>query len=79
MTNIKAYDSTIEGKRDFVKEVLSPLMRQAMTGWYGAEYEQTPDGREWVYLLNSFGTRSKRIEVSANSNLAIVLEVFNNL
>lgn len=36
---IKTYKSNIDGKRAFVKEVLSPLLVQAGTGWYGAEYE----------------------------------------
>ena len=79
MNKVKRYESTIEGKRDFVTEVLSPLLVHADTGWYGAEYEQDSNKREWVWLLNLYGYRSRRIEVSGDSNRSIISDVFNDL
>lgn len=77
---IKTYKSNIDGKRAFVKEVLSPLLVQAGTGWYGAEYEyDEPHRRETVYLLNVTGDRCTAIDVSADSNEAIVRDVFKHL
>lgn len=78
MEKIKAYKSDIDGKRAFVADVLSPLMRQACTGWYGAEYEY--DGhRELVQLINAHGEKCKSVDVSADSIQALIVDVFNEL
>lgn len=77
---IKIYKSDIDGKRAFVKEVLSPLLVQSGTGWYGAEYEHDEPRRcETVYLLNEAGDRCNAIDVSADSNEAIIRDVFKRL
>lgn len=75
---MKVYKSDIDGKAKFVSEVIAPLMVQADTGWYGAEYEEDDCG-EFVYLLDKDSYRCKAINVSANSLQAIVLEVFKNI
>ncbi len=79
---MKRYESTKQGKADFVREVLSPLVYQADTGWRGAEYEADEHGEEYVYLLTVYGAeigRGKRILVTGDSVQAIVSDVFNNL
>ena len=81
---IKTYSSDYEGKEAFVKEVLSPLLIQADTGWYGAEYEAKFNEthqveREYVWLLSKNGVRNKCVNVYANSLEAIIRDVFRNL
>lgn len=76
---MKEYKNNKEGKAEFVKEVLSPLMVQANTGWYGAEYEYIERKGEYVYLLDRDGYRCRAINVSANSISAIVTDVFKNI
>ena len=76
---MKEYKSTKEGKAEFVSEVLSPLMIQAKTGWYGAEYEYIECRGEYVYLLDREGYRCRMIDVSADSLSAIITDVFNRI
>lgn len=79
---MKRYESTKQGKADFVREVLSSLVYQADTGWRGAEYEADEHGEEYVYLLTVYGAeigRGKKILVTGDSVQAIVSDVFNNL
>lgn len=74
----KQYRSTKEGKAEFVKEILSPLMIHANTGWHGAEYEAEVGG-EYVYLLDREGNSCRKIDVSSNSLSAIVTDVFKSI
>lgn len=77
---MKKYRATIAGKAEFVKEVISPLLYQADTGWFGAEYEydeQTKEERVW--LLTQDGYKSNPIGVNGDSLEAIVRDVFKNL
>lgn len=77
---MKRYKSTKAGKAEFVKEVLSPLLYQADTGWFGAEYEydeQTKQERIW--LLTAEGYKSNPVGVDGDSLEAIVSDVFKNL
>lgn len=76
---MKEYKNTKEGKAEFVNEVLSPLMIQSKTGWYGAEYEYIERKGEYVYLLDIDGDRCRTIDVSADSLSAIVTDVFKNI
>lgn len=77
---IKRYNNNPEGKKAFVDEVLSPLLAQANTGWYwGCHYEYDPVMGEYVCIHCYDGSSTKRIDVSADSLEAIVLDVFKNL
>lgn len=77
---MKRYRSTIQGKVEFVKEVISPLLYQADTGWYGAVYEYNETTHdEIVYLLTRDGYRSNAIYVNGDSLEALVRDVFKNL
>lgn len=74
----KPYRSNTEGKAAFVAEVLSPLLIQCGTGWSGAEYENTSCG-EYVYLINKFGTRSRKVDVSADSLQALITDTLKEV
>lgn len=77
---MKIYQSTKPGKAEFVKEVLSPLIYQADTGWGGAEYEYDENNKEeYVYLITLDGERATRIRVSGDSLEALVRDTFRNL
>lgn len=77
---MKRYRSTIQGKAEFVREVLSPLLYQADTGWFGAEYEyDEKTGEETIYLITVEGYRSNPVHVNGDSLEAIVRDVFKNL
>lgn len=75
---MKTYQSDARGKEAFVREVLSPLLVAANTGWRGAVYEKIA-GRERVYLIGATGSRNKAIDVGCNRLEAIVRDVFKNL
>lgn len=77
---MKVYRSTIQGKAEFVEEVISSLLYQAATGWYGAVYEYNRTTHdEIVYLLTREGYRSNAIRVNGDSLEALVRDVFKNL
>lgn len=77
---MKRYESTKAGKAEFVKDVISPLLCQANTGWFGAVYEYDERTKEeTVYLLTAEGYRSNGICVNGDSLEAIVRDVFRNL
>lgn len=76
---LRVYKETIEDKRAFVKEVLSSLLVINNTGWYGAEYEHLQGQGEFVYLLAKNGVRGCKIDVTADSISAIVLDVYKNI
>lgn len=78
MINYKIYTSDTAGKTEFVREVISPLLINADTGWYGAEYEKNENG-EYVYLLTKDGVRSAAVDITCDSLQAIVSDVFNEL
>lgn len=77
-TTPKAYRATTDGKAAFVQEVLSPLLKQANTGWHGAEYVKGDHG-EYIFLITPQGYRSNKIDISADSLESIVRDVFKNL
>ena len=76
---VKEYKSNREGKAEFVAEVLSPLMVQARTGYYGAEYEVIEGQGEYVWLLDRDGEKCMAVNVSCDSVQAIVQDVFNKI
>jgi phage repressor protein C with HTH and peptisase S24 domain len=77
---MKQYRANYTGKAEFVKDVLSPLLYQADTGWFGAEYEyDKTTHEERVYLLTPEGYRSNAIGVNGDSLEAMVRDVFKNL
>lgn len=78
MINYKIYTTDTAGKAEFVREVISPLLINADTGWYGAEYEQNESG-EYIYLLTENGARSEVVDITKDSLQAIVCDVFNEL
>lgn len=75
MINYKIYTSDTAGKAEFVKEVVSPLLINADTGWYGAEYEKNENG-EYIYLLTENGARNVAVDITRDSLQAIVCDVF---
>lgn len=75
MINYKIYTSDTAGKAEFVREVISPLLINADTGWYGAEYEQNESG-EYVYLLTENGIRNVAVDITRDSLQTIVCDVF---
>ena len=75
---IKTYPSTIDGKRNFVSEVLSPFLVQAATGWYGAKYE-CRENCEIVHLITAQGWKSIPINVTGDSLAALVRDVFRKI
>ena len=76
---MRVYKETKEDKDDFVTEVLSPLLRTANTGWYGALYMDVKGKGEYVCLLDKEGVIGAKIDVTADSITAIILDVFKNL
>ena len=55
---MKIYRGTKEDKKAFVEDVLSPLMVQANTGWYGAKYVNVEGKGEYVYLYDKEGFKA---------------------
>jgi hypothetical protein len=76
---MKIYKGTKEDKDEFVSEVLSPLLIAANTGWYGALYMDVKGKGEYVCLLDKEGVIGAKIDVTADSITAIILDVFKNL
>lgn len=76
---LKVYKGTKEDKDAFVTEVLSPLLIAANTGWYGALYMDVKDKGEYVYLLDENGVIGAKIDVTADSITAIIIDVFKKL
>jgi hypothetical protein len=76
---MRVYKGTKEDKDDFVTEVLSPLLVAANTGWYGALYMDVKGKGEYVCLLDKEGVIGAKIDVTADSITAIILDVFKNL
>jgi hypothetical protein len=76
---MRVYKGTKEDKDDFVTEVLSPLLIAANTGWYGALYMDVKGKGEYVCLLDKEGVIGAKIDVTADSITAIILDVFKNL
>ena len=76
---MRVYKGTKEDKDDFVTNVLSPLLVQANTGWYGALYMDVKGKGEYVCLLDKEGVIGAKIDVTADSITAIILDVFKNL
>ena len=76
---MKTYKGTKEDKDEFVSEVLSPLLVSANTGWYGALDMDVKGKGEYVCLLDKEGVIGAKIDVTADSITAIILDVFKNL
>lgn len=76
---MKVYKGTKKDKDEFVTEILSPLLIAANTGWYGALYMDVKGKGEYVCLLDKEGVIGTKIDVTADSITAIILDVFNNL
>ena len=76
---MRVYKGTKEDKDDFVTEVLSPLLIAANTCWYGALYMDVKGKGEYVCLLDKEGVIGAKIDVTADSITAIILDVFKNL
>lgn len=71
---MKIYKSDRAGKREFVREVISPLTVQTRSGWFGARYEANEHG-EFVYLLTDQGFDGAVVDVSGDSITALLEEV----
>ena len=76
---MKIYRGTKEDKKAFVEDVLSPLMVQANTGWYGAMYFNIEGKGEYVYLYDKEGAIGSKIDVTADSITAIIIDVFRKI
>ena len=76
---MKIYRGTKEDKKAFVEDVLSPLMVQANTGWYGAKYVNVEEKGEYVYLYDEEGVIGSKIDVTADSITAIIVDVFRKI
>lgn len=76
---MRVYKGTKEDKKAFVEEVLSSLLVSANTGWYGATYFDIKGKGEYVYLYDKDGVLGTKIDVTADSITAIILDVFKNL
>ena len=76
---LRVYKGTIEDKIAFVKEVLSSLLVITNTGWYGAIYMDVKDKGEYVCLLDENGVIGAKIDVTADSITAIIIDVFKKL
>lgn len=76
---MRVYKGTKEDKDNFVTDVLSPLLVQANTGWYGALYMDVKDKGEYVCLLDENGVMGAKIDVTADSITAIIIDVFKKL
>ena len=76
---MKIYRGTKEDKKAFVEDVLSPLMVQANTGWYGAKYVNVEGKGEYVCLYDEEGVIGSKIDVTADSITAIIVDVFRKI
>ena len=76
---LRVYKGTKEDKDAFVTEVISPLLVAANTGWYGALYMDVKDKGEYVCLLDENGVIGAKIDVTADSITAIIIDVFKKL
>ena len=76
---MKIYRGTKEDKKAFVEDVLSPLMVQANTGWYAAMYFNIEGKGEYVYLYDKEGVIGSKIDVTADSITAIIIDVFRKI
>ena len=76
---MRVYKGTKEDKDDFVTEVLSPLLVAANTGWYEALYMDVKGKGEYVCLLDKEGVIGAKIDVTADSITAIIIDVFKKL
>ena len=68
------YKSTKEGKKQFVSDILSPLIKKIDIGWFGAIYE-TEGNEEYIYLLTEDNVKARKICVTGNSIGALVEDV----
>ena len=76
---MRVYYGTKEDKKAFVEEVLSPLLVSANTGWYGAMYFDIKGKGEYVYLYTKDGAIGSKIDITADSISAIILDVFKQI
>ena len=76
---MRVYKGTKEDKDEFVSKALSPLLIAANTGWYGALYMDVKGKGEYVCLLDKKGVIGAKIDVTADSITAIIIDVFKKL
>ena len=66
-------------KGAFVERYLSPTVKHANSGWKGVEYAVYGNGEEYVFFLDDNHDRCRGVCVTADSKLAIVIDVFDNI
>ena len=66
-------------KSAFVERYLSPTVIRANSGWKGVEYAAYSNGEEYVFFLDDNYDRRRGICVTADSKLAIAIDVFDNI
>ncbi len=82
MSEIKVYQSNTQGKNDFVKEVLTPVVQQY--GYSLASYTGSDGGEEYVWLFQRSNRKigfiddaKEKINVSCDSITALLEDVLN--
>ncbi len=82
MSGIKIYQSNTQGKNDFVKEVLTPVVQQY--GYSLASYTGYDGGEEYVWLFRRSDRKigfiddaKEKIDVSCDSVTALLEDVLN--
>nr|DAR47574.1 MAG TPA: hypothetical protein [Caudoviricetes sp.] len=66
-------------KGAFVERYLSPTVKHANSGWGGVEYAVYSNGEEYIFFLDDNHDRCRGVCVTADSKLAIVIDVFDNI
>lgn len=66
-------------KRAFVERYFSPTVKHANSGWNGVEYAVYSNGEEYIFFLDDNYDRCRGVCVTADSKLAIVIDVFDNI
>lgn len=66
-------------KAVYVEMYLSPAIKEAGCGWYGADYIVYTNGEEYVFFIDANDRLSRGICVTADSKQAIATAVFDNI
>lgn len=66
-------------KGAFVERYVSPTVKHANSGWWGVEYAVYSNGEEYIFFLDDNNDRCRGVCVTADSKLAIAIDVFDNI
>ena len=66
-------------KSAFVERYVSPTVKHANSGWEGVKYAVYSNGEEYVFFLDDNYDRCRGICVTADSKIAIAIDVFDNI